>query len=270
MKSSFLALAAASVLTFRASAQVAVAPAAPLTLDSALAAAPARAQAGDFPQRPVCEAALRKSMSWATPVFAGGDGKPYRGFGAVGYGESRSVGVSLVLLTDSAAYYYYESCDICADVDRVDLKTYQVTSAVAAHSVGCEDLVRFKTGTIAFDACPAALPKVAALRCSGKSGALTGELNLSALTLNTSRAQGPSPRFSAAVDSRCGTLPEAFAGSLNYEVTPRGYWGEDVLQLPQSALRSSGKFKANLHTCSYDGDWSDSQDEELECALTLR
>lgn len=265
--------AAASFLTLRASAQTAVSPEAPRTLESALSAAPSRAQDGDFPQRPVCEAALRKSMNWAAPFFNGADGKPFRGFSAVGYGESRSVGVSLVLLTDSAAYYYYESCDICADVDRVDLKTYQVTSALAAHSIRCEDLVRFKTGTIAYDACPAARPKAASLRCTGKTAgtSITGELDLATMALADSRSQGTSRLFGAqAVDSRCGTLPAAFAGSLNYEVTPRHYWGEDILQLPQVALRASGAFKANLHTCSYDGDWSASQNNELECTLTLR
>ncbi|MBI2386905.1 MAG: hypothetical protein HYV14_13010 [Elusimicrobia bacterium] len=266
MKKTLCAVAAAAALfPLRAPAQVA-------TLESALAAAPARAKEGDFPQRPVCEAALTRSMKWASPVFSAADGKPFRGFGAVGYSASRSVGVSLVLLTDSAAYYYYESCDICADVDRVDLKTYQVTSAVAAHSVRCEDLVRFKTGAIAYDACPAAQPKTAALRCTGKSAdsAFTGELDLGMLALKTSRAEGASPRLGSAIDSRCDALPAAYEGSLNYEVTPRGYWGEDVLQLPQAALRSSGKFKANLHTCQYDGDWSASQDEELECTLTPR
>lgn len=259
MKNILCALAAASVLSLSASAQ---------TVESAYASLPARAPQGDFPQRPVCEAALAKSMKWATPVFAAASGRPFRGFDAVGYGESRSVGVSLVLLTDSAAYYYYESCDICADVDRVDLKTYEVTTAVAAHSVRCEDLVRFKTGTISYDACPAAKPRTAALRCTGKSP-LTGELDLATMSLVDSRSRGKAPRIES-VDGRCGTPRMPLASALNYEVTPRGYWGEDILQLPKNALAASGAFKANLHTCSYDGDWSASGDEELECTVTLR
>lgn len=273
MKKTLCAVAAAaSLISLQASAQTVASPATPSTLESALSAAPSRAQDGDFPQRPVCEAALTRSMKWTTPVFSSADGKPFRGFSAVGYGESRSVGVSLVLLTDSAAYYYYESCDICADLDRVDLKTYQVTNALAAHSIRCEDLVRFKTGKIAYDACPAVRAKSATLRCTGKSAdsAFTGELDLATKTLVTSRAQGSSPRLGSAIDSRCDALPAAYEGSLNYDVTPRHYWGEDILSLPQAALRASGAFKANLHTCQYDGDWSASQNAELECTLTLR
>lgn len=266
MKKTLCAVAAAATfLSLSASAQT-------VSLESAFSAMPARAKDGDFPQRPVCESALAKSMNWAAPVFSGGDGKPFRGFEAVGYGESRSVGVSLVLLTDSAAYYYYESCDICADVDRVDLKTYEVTTALAAHSIRCEDMVRFKTGAIAYDACPAAKPRAASLSCTGKSSdsSLNGELDLATMSLVSSRAQAPSRPFGPAIDSRCGALPAAFAGGLNYDVTPRHYWGEDILSLPRSAPRASGAFKANLHTCQYDGDWSASQDAELECTLTLR
>lgn len=265
MKNIFCVLAAAaSLLSLRASAEP------PATLESALSAAPVRAKEGDFPQRPVCEAALKKSLNWATPFFAGTDGKPFRGFEAVGYGGS-SIGVSLVLLTDTAAFYYYNSCDICADVARVDLKTYAVTSALSAHSIDCQDLVRFKTGTIAYDACPNARAAAASFRCKGRSESITGELNLATMTLVDSRSDGTSRVFDPkSVDSRCGKLPEAYSGGLNYEVTPRHYWGEDILQLPQAALRAPGSFKANLHTCSYDGDWSASQDNELECTLTLR
>jgi hypothetical protein len=273
MKKTLCAMAAAaSFLSLQTHAQTALSPKAPLTLESAASAAPARAAIGDFPQRPVCEAALAKSMKWATPVFQSNDGTPFRGFGAVGYGEAQALGVSLVLLTDSAAYYYYESCDICADVDRVDLKTYQVTSALAAHSIRCEDMIRFKNGKIAYDACPAVRAKSASLRCAGKSGAgasFTGELDLATLSLVTSRTQGPSPLFGQAIDSRCDALPAAYEGSLNYDVTPRHYWGEDILQLPKAALLSSGAFKANIHTCQYDGDWSSSANEELECTVTL-
>lgn len=271
MKNSFCAvLAAVSLLSLQASAQTAISPEAPATLESALSAAPARATEGDFPQRPVCEAALTKSMTWATPVFQGTDGKPFRGFGTVGYGGSGSMGVSLVLLTDSAAYYYYESCDICANVDRVDLKTYAVTSARSAHSIGCQDLVGFKTGKIAYDACPSVQAKTASLRCTGASSSLTAVLDLVTMTLSDSHSGGTSRLMSAQVDSRCGALPAAYADSFNFEVTPRHYWGEDVLQLPRAALSANGAFKVNLHTCSYDGDWSSFEDEELECTLTLR
>lgn len=264
-----LAVAAAASFSSQASAQIAVAPEAPLTLESAASALPARAK-DDFAQRPFCEAALKKSMNWTSPVF-GADGKPFRGFDAVYYGGYGSTGVSLVLLTDTAAYYYYESCDICADLARVDLKTYEVTSAAAGHSVGCGDLTRFKTGKIAYDACPNAPAKAASISCKGKSESLTAELDLTTMALADSRSQGTSRQVKGeAVDSRCGELPATFKGSLNYEVTPRHYWGEDVFQIPQSALKANGSFKANLHTCSYDGDWSASQDNALDCTVTLR
>ncbi|MFI5344860.1 MAG: hypothetical protein ACHQ51_00650 [Elusimicrobiota bacterium] len=68
-------------------------------------------------------------------------------------------GPSLVLLTKSAAYYYYESCDICADIARCELTTGKVTEFAAAHSLGCGDLKTPRSQPdIVFDACAPSKP----------------------------------------------------------------------------------------------------------------
>lgn len=101
---------------------------------------------------------------------------------------------------------------------------------------------------------------------------LTGDLDPQTKALTTSRGQGASPLIDVSrgwtVDERCGTLAAPTEYSLNYSVTPQNYWGEDVLQLPQSALRPSAEpFQANLHLCQYDGDWHASEDVALLCTL---
>lgn len=63
-------------------------------------------------------------------------------------------GYSLVLLTTSAAYFYHEDCDICAAVDKCDLKTGVVTDFKTAHSVDCSDLrPEMKPGTVVMSSC---------------------------------------------------------------------------------------------------------------------
>ena len=97
-----------------------------------------------FPQLKPCEAALKKTLDWN---LRGSDGDI-----ATGYMRG---GPSLVLLTDTAAYYYHEDCDICAEITKCDLKTQQVSSAITAHMVSCEDMKRYETGKIEYNACPA-------------------------------------------------------------------------------------------------------------------
>jgi hypothetical protein len=63
-------------------------------------------------------------------------------------------GASLVLLTKTAAFYYYESCDICADIARCELSTGKVTQYAAAHSLDCGDLKAPRSQPdLVFDAC---------------------------------------------------------------------------------------------------------------------
>jgi hypothetical protein len=107
----------------------------------------------DFSRLQGCEAALTQSSAYGSTVVRDAAGKPYLGFTAAQYDESSTVVESLVLLTDDAAYYYSESCDICADIDRCDLKTHRVTSVVHAHSAGCVDLAAYAKGIVAYDAC---------------------------------------------------------------------------------------------------------------------
>jgi|GEM_PF-6644006 len=74
------------------------------------------------------------------------------------------------------------------------------------------------------------------------------------------------------VDERCGTAAADFAASLNYDVTGRHKWGQDILQLPKAAIPRAGTatFTANLHTCSYDGDWSMSDNVAVTCTAKVQ
>ena len=118
--------------------------------------------APDYPQLKACEAALDRPGSYIKSVFRDERQKPYMGYDAARYAESSPVVMSLVLLTDSAAYYYLESCDICADVDVCDLKTHKVTNVLHAHAAGCSDMAPYAKGNVAYDACqPPAAPLIA-------------------------------------------------------------------------------------------------------------
>ncbi len=102
--------------------------------------------------------------------------------------------------------------------------------------------------------------------------AISGRLDLGTKALTTDRAQGPSALLDASkgvnVDERCGELAAPVRYSLNYLVTPRHYWGEDFLQLPQSVLgRGTAPFQANLHLCQYDGEWHASENVAELCTL---
>ena len=63
-------------------------------------------------------------------------------------------GPELMMLTDKAAYYESEDCDICASLDRCDLKTHQVTNVKDAHMIECSDLDGArKSEKVRFDSC---------------------------------------------------------------------------------------------------------------------
>jgi hypothetical protein len=98
-----------------------------------------------YPQLKTCETAdWSKASGSGAPTRSGG--KPDMGFGRGG--------PSLVLLTKTAAFYYHEDCDICAEVTKCELATGKLTSTIAAHSVECADLskVRSEPGAV-YDAC---------------------------------------------------------------------------------------------------------------------
>jgi len=96
-----------------------------------------------YPQLKSCEAADWSKAALAAPARV--DGKPALGF--VGPGPS------LVLLTKTAAYYYHEDCDICAEVTKCELSTGALSSAVAGHSVDCADMKKFSATDAVYDAC---------------------------------------------------------------------------------------------------------------------
>ncbi|MFI5347064.1 MAG: hypothetical protein ACHQ51_11885 [Elusimicrobiota bacterium] len=118
---------------------------------------------------------------------------------------------------------------------------------------------------------PAAAPKPGvSLTCRSADGraVLTGTLSADRKTLENSWS-GHSPLIDASkpfVDDRCGTTRYALSAALNFEVTPPHAWDQDILQIrPQDLDSAAAKFAANLHYCSYDGEWSSSSDVELTC-----
>jgi hypothetical protein len=96
-----------------------------------------------YPELKACEAA-----DWSK---ASGTGAPQRSNGKpeTGYGRG---GPSLVLLTKTAAYYYHEDCDICAEVTKCELATGKLSSQIAAHSISCEDMKPYSKDAV-FDDC---------------------------------------------------------------------------------------------------------------------
>lgn len=97
-----------------------------------------------YPQLKTCEAADWSRAAASAPGRSGG--KPEMGF--------NRGGPSLVLLTKTAAYYYHEDCDICAEITRCELKTGALSSVVAAHSADCADLTKYRSEPgVVYDAC---------------------------------------------------------------------------------------------------------------------
>lgn len=103
----------------------------------------------------LCEAALAKELNFRQVVFRDAKGTQLRGFDKAYYTEYGPLALSLVLQTAGEAYYYYEDCDICAEIDRCDLKTGEIRRVVAAHSADCSDLPKVPAGAV-YNACPAA------------------------------------------------------------------------------------------------------------------
>ena len=79
-----------------------------------------------FPQAKACQDALKKTLA-------------------------NNVEVTLYLLTDTEAFYYYEDCDICAELDRCDLATTQIREVKVAHQLSCNDLDAYRKGKIVYD-----------------------------------------------------------------------------------------------------------------------
>jgi hypothetical protein len=100
-----------------------------------------------YPQLQGCEAADWSKAS-ATGAPARTNGKP-----ATGYDNYRGA-PTLVLLTKTAAFYYHEDCDICAEVTRCDLTTHALTSAAVGHSVDCTDMKKYRSEPgVVYDSC---------------------------------------------------------------------------------------------------------------------
>ena len=95
-----------------------------------------------YAQVPVCEAALKQAFGVSVRSF---NGELNKGFSRDGF--------SLVLLTTTDAFFYHEDCDICAAVERCELKTGKLSTYKTAHSVDCGDLSPFLKKGVAYSAC---------------------------------------------------------------------------------------------------------------------
>ncbi len=100
----------------------------------------------------VCETAIARSLNFRPTVFRDIKNQPLRGFDKAYYTEQGPMQVALVLQTKKEAFYYYEDCDICAEIDKCDLKTGVVSRVVAAHSADCSDIAKFSAGAV-YNAC---------------------------------------------------------------------------------------------------------------------
>jgi hypothetical protein len=92
---------------------------------------------------PRCEAAIKKAF--------GADLRDFKGELAKGFSRG---GYSVVLLTTTDLFVYHEDCDICAAVERCELKTGKVSTFKTAHSVDCSDLAPFLKKGVVYSACP--------------------------------------------------------------------------------------------------------------------
>ncbi len=113
--------------------------------------APVFAVARTYPARTgleVCEASIAKMINFRDVSFRDGSGRQLRGFESAYYTERGPMAVSLVMQTAGSAYFYYEDCDICAEIDRCDIKTGEIRRLVAAHSAGCGDLPKNPAGLV--------------------------------------------------------------------------------------------------------------------------
>jgi hypothetical protein len=98
-----------------------------------------------YPQLKKCEAA-----DWSKAAV----GSPAREAGKPATGWEGRMGPSLVLLTKTAAFYYHEDCDICAEITKCELSSGALTSVVSAHMADCSDLKKYRSEPgIVFDAC---------------------------------------------------------------------------------------------------------------------
>ena len=98
-----------------------------------------------YPQLKKCE-----SADWSKAAV----GAPSRDGGKPASGWEGRMGPSLVLLTKTAAFYYHEDCDICAEITKCELSSGALSSVVVAHSADCADLKKYRSEPgIVFDAC---------------------------------------------------------------------------------------------------------------------
>jgi len=110
----------------------------------------------------VCEAAIARTIGFRGTSFRDARGQQLKGFDKAYYTEDGPMLVSLVLQNKKEAFYYYQDCDICAEVDKCDLKTGAVTRVAAGHAVDCSDLAKYADGAL-YNACPKPEPACAAV-----------------------------------------------------------------------------------------------------------
>lgn len=62
-------------------------------------------------------------------------------------------GPTLLLQTETTAYYSHQDCDICDELDSCELATGKISTLKTAHMVGCQDVAPYRKGKIVYDAC---------------------------------------------------------------------------------------------------------------------
>ena len=152
-----------------------------------------------------CEAAMAKSLDFRQTAFRDGKGEPLSGFEAAYYSESGPMPVSLVLRTENEAYYYHQDCDICAAVDKCDLKTSKVSNVISAHSITCQDLAPYAGGAI-YSA------------CAGRSAVRTGTIAASAVSIG-----GKSYTLRLSFNPEARPSAAAVTGHNYFEATEYGH-----------------------------------------------
>jgi hypothetical protein len=120
-----------------------------LLLVATLAITGAVAHADSFDQ--TCLKRVAPSLEFNTVDT---NGVPFKGFQSVSWSPTSRINAALVLETYGAKYYYFETCDICADIVICSKKTGLGRILRHQHQLGCPDLPNLPQEEIIYSACP--------------------------------------------------------------------------------------------------------------------
>jgi hypothetical protein len=100
--------------------------------------------------RVTCQAGIASLLGGADAVFADEAGATLHGFqAALGSGSTgEPLKVSFVASTGTDAYFYTETCDICAELIKCDLVTGEAAFFKSEHTLSCGDLPALPEGAV--------------------------------------------------------------------------------------------------------------------------